>query len=145
MTRSQINDLDKHNSDYLDIINKTSSKSVDLTTSNEILTNSYYEQKYKNDIQVYQEQLQLHLQTIGILVAEKTELQSTLQQTVKKIDKKQEEIDELAGRLKASRQKISDLERYINQSNDSSVKTEERMKENEDFIDDIKAQLSSSL
>ena len=78
-------------------------------------------------------------------MAEKTELQSTLQQTVKKIDKKQEEIDELSGRLKASRQKISDLEKFINESSSSSLRSEERMKENEGVIDDIKVQLNSSL
>ena len=61
------------------------------------------------------EQLQIHLQTIGILVAEKAELQSKLQQTLKKSDKKQDECDELMGRLKLSRQKISDLEKIIQQ------------------------------
>ena len=61
------------------------------------------------------EQLQLHVQTIGILVAEKAELQSRLGQYQKKADKTQEECDELMGRLKASRQKIVDLERQNSQ------------------------------
>ena len=64
------------------------------------------------------EQLQLHVQTIGILVAEKAELESTLKQTLKKCDKKQDECDELMGRLKASRQKISDLEKLVQQQQD---------------------------
>jgi chromosome segregation ATPase len=150
MTKSQINDLEKHQHEYLDIINKNSSKSIDLNTlsvntDNEILTVNYYEQKYKNDIQVFQEQLQLHLQTIGILVAEKTELQSTLQQTMKKIDKKQEEIDELGGRLKASRQKINDLEKYISQNTDSSFKNEQLAREHEETINDVEVQLNSSM
>ena len=63
------------------------------------------------------EQLQLHVQTIGILVAEKAELQSKFHQQLKKCDKKQEECDELMGRLKASRQKITDLEKLIQQIN----------------------------
>jgi golgin subfamily A member 2 len=71
----------------------------------------------------FKEQLQLHVQTIGILVAEKAELQSKLQQQSKKVDKKQEECDELTGRLKASRQKISDLERLVNQLNETSEST----------------------
>ena len=55
MTQSQINDLDKHNNhDYLDIINKNSSKSVDLSASNEGLSSNYYEQKYKNDMRMFQ-------------------------------------------------------------------------------------------
>jgi chromosome segregation ATPase len=65
------------------------------------------------------QQLQLHVQTIGILVAEKAELHSKLQQTLKKCDKKQEECDELSGRLKVSRQKITDLERLVQQLNQS--------------------------
>jgi hypothetical protein len=44
------------------------------------------------------EQLQLHVQTIGILVAEKAELQSKFQQSIKKCDKKQDECDELMGK-----------------------------------------------
>ena len=59
----------------------------------------------------FREQLQLHAQTIGVLVAEKTELHSTLQQTAKKCEKFERENDELLGRLKASRQRITDLER----------------------------------
>ena len=47
----------------------------------------------------FKEQLQLHVQTIGILVAEKAELQSKLHQMTKKCDKKQDECDELMGRL----------------------------------------------
>lgn len=59
------------------------------------------------------EQLQLHMQTIGILVAEKTELHSKLQQTLKKCDKSQNENDELLGRLKAARNKINELEKVV--------------------------------
>lgn len=72
----------------------------------------------------FKEQLQLHVQTIGILVAEKTELQSKLQQQVKKSDKKQDECDELTGRLKASRQKINDLEKLIQQLGQQQNQTE---------------------
>lgn len=64
----------------------------------------------------FKEQLQLHVQTIGILVAEKAEMQSKLHQATKKCDKKQDECDELMGRLKASRQKISDLEKQVQQN-----------------------------
>lgn len=44
------------------------------------------------------EQLQLHVQTIGILVAEKTELQAKLQQEMIKVDLKQVEVDELTSK-----------------------------------------------
>ena len=49
-------------------------------------------------------------------MAEKTELHSKLQQTLKKCDKSQDENDELLGRLKTSRLKIAELERLLNHS-----------------------------
>lgn len=152
MTRSQINDLDRqhHQNDFIDLLHKHTSRSVDMNSNSEInnaaanLPN-YYEQKYKNDVKMYEEQLSLHLQTIGILVAEKTELQSTLQQTLKKIDKKQEEIDELSGRLKASRQKIIDLEFQLSETNDSSDKIEQITKQYEEYINNLKQQLNTNM
>lgn len=72
----------------------------------------------------FKEQLQLHVQTIGILVAEKAELQSKLHQQTKKCDKKQDECDELMGRLKVSRQKITDLEKLIQQMNHTAVEND---------------------
>ena len=77
----------------------------------------------------FKEQLQLHVQTIGILVAEKAELQSKLQQQSKKSDKKQEECDELAGRLKASRHKIGELEKLVAQLNEANEANEGRQNE----------------
>lgn len=90
------------------------------------------------------EQLQLHVQTIGILVAEKAELQSKLQQQTKKSDKKQDECDELMGRLKASRQKISDLERLVQQvSNQSNIENNASIQSNND-LDRLKSELNSN-
>ncbi len=73
---------------------------------------------FNNQTDYLKEQLQLHVQTIGILVAEKTELHSKLQQTSLKSDRLQEENDELLGRLKTSRQKIGDLERLVQSQHD---------------------------
>ena len=70
---------------------------------------------YQTQLNSVKEQLQLHVQTIGILVAEKTEMQSKLAQQTKKCDKKQDECDELTGRLKASRLKMTDMEKQIQQ------------------------------
>lgn len=68
---------------------------------------------FNNQSDYVKDQLQLHVQTIGILVAEKTELHSKLQQTIKKCDKTQDDNDELLGRLKASRHKITELEQLV--------------------------------
>ncbi len=81
------------------------------------------------------EQLQLHVQTIGILVAEKAELQSKFHQQLKKCDKKQEECDELMGRLKASRQKITDLEKLIQQINQQQQQQHQTDQRSEIYID----------
>ena len=56
---------------------------------------------------------QVHIQTIGILVAEKSELQSSLGQSQKSAEKRLEEVEELSGRLKASRVRVTDLERNL--------------------------------
>lgn len=111
---------------------------------------------YNNQTDYLKEQLQLHVQTIGILVAEKTELHSNLQQMVKKCDKTQDENDELLGRLKASREKIGELERVIvsqqndhfaNQSiNSNSLSNSPTFDlENQRYVDRLKSELNSTL
>ncbi|XP_031572614.1 golgin subfamily A member 2-like [Actinia tenebrosa] len=57
------------------------------------------------------EQLEVHIQTIGILVSEKQELQSSLSQLQRKCVNKESENSELTGRLQAVRQKIVELEK----------------------------------
>lgn len=113
-----------------------------------------------NNLSQFKEQLQLHVQTIGILVAEKAELQSKLQQQLKKSDKKQDECDELMGRLKASRQKIADLEKLVQQLSTNNQQMQQnghefgknselenlRMEINSNhlFIDELKMRLNES-
>lgn len=64
------------------------------------------------------------MQTIGILVAEKTDLSAKLTQASKQIERKQSEVDEVAGRLKASRERVDELERYSLNSSSSAQKRE---------------------
>ncbi|ELT96214.1 hypothetical protein CAPTEDRAFT_209725 [Capitella teleta] len=47
-----------------------------------------FEERLKRELGALKEQLQVHIQTIGILVAEKTELQSTVNQTQKLADQR---------------------------------------------------------
>ncbi|KAG0730072.1 Golgin subfamily A member 2 [Chionoecetes opilio] len=56
------------------------------------------------------EQLQVHIQTIGILVAEKSDLESKLTQADLARKRKTEEVIELEGRLGASRQRVREVE-----------------------------------
>ncbi|XP_059149910.1 golgin subfamily A member 2-like isoform X2 [Physella acuta] len=105
--------------------------------------NSFHE-KHKKDIGSLKEQLQVHIQTIGILVAEKTELQSQVNQVQRIADQRIEEIEELSGRLKASRQRVSDLERNLSTSSQSSHQLEKTAAENAKEVDRLKIELYKS-
>ncbi|CAL4122702.1 unnamed protein product, partial [Meganyctiphanes norvegica] len=67
----------------------------------------------KREIEGLREQLQVHIQTIGILVAEKSELQSALTHAKHALQQKQGSSTDLQGRLSASRQRVCDLEGEI--------------------------------
>ena len=85
------------------------------------------------------------MQTIGILVAEKTELHSKLQQMEKKCEKIQDENDELLGRLKASRQKITELERVIQSQQDQFGHGSPSFdSETTRYVENLKGELTSS-
>lgn len=64
------------------------------------------------------------MQTIGILVAEKTDVSAKLAQSFKQLERKQSEMDELYGRLKASRERVLELEKEILNSTSSVQKRE---------------------
>lgn len=66
-----------------------------------------------------QEQLENHIKTIGILVGEKSELSSALNKNQCLVKEKTDEIDELQSRLSASRHKVIELEKELNQSKTS--------------------------
>ncbi|XP_045623020.2 golgin subfamily A member 2 isoform X2 [Procambarus clarkii] len=62
------------------------------------------------EVESLREQLQVHIQTIGILVSEKSELQSNLTHANHALKQKSGEVIELDGRLSASRQRVGELE-----------------------------------
>ena len=64
------------------------------------------------------------MQTIGILVAEKTDISAKLTQSFKQLERKQNEMDELYGRLKASRERVQELEKEIQNSTSNVQKRE---------------------
>lgn len=63
------------------------------------------------EINPLKEQLQIHAQTTGILVAEKTELTSAITKYETLARKKTEQVDELCRKLKNSQSQISELEK----------------------------------
>ncbi|XP_077504349.1 golgin subfamily A member 2-like isoform X2 [Amblyomma americanum] len=86
------------------------------------------------------DQLQVHIQTIGILVAEKTELQSALSQSQQTAKQKAVEAEELQGRLKALRERNSDLERKLSTASNQSQVQEKSTKESQREVDRLKTE-----
>ncbi|VDP32732.1 unnamed protein product [Schistosoma mattheei] len=70
----------------------------------------------QRDLEKTKEQIKAHAKTIGILVAEKTELQSQVTHLDNLAVQRLREIEEVSSRLKASRQQILDLERNLSES-----------------------------
>ncbi|CAF0985360.1 unnamed protein product, partial [Didymodactylos carnosus] len=96
------------------------------------------EQKYRREMDHFKEQLEIHIQTIGILVAEKTDIQAKLTQSFKQLERKQSELDELQGRLKASRERVQELEKTVQNSTSNVQKREMAAKEYEKENDRLK-------
>lgn len=70
--------------------------------------------KCANSIQDLQQQVNAHIQTVNVLVGEKSDLISKLQQRDQRIGDFESECVELQGRLKASRHRVSELEKDLN-------------------------------
>ncbi|KAG5866241.1 hypothetical protein JTB14_027643 [Gonioctena quinquepunctata] len=66
------------------------------------------------EISRLREELQCHIQTVGMLVAEKTELSASLSQLELISKQKNSECEELQARLKASRSRAFELEQELN-------------------------------
>ncbi|XP_053776054.1 golgin subfamily A member 2 isoform X4 [Desmodus rotundus] len=79
----------------------------------EELEKQEYKQKLAKEQGALREQLQVHIQTIGILVSEKTELQTALAHTQQAARQKTGEAEDLAGLLQSSQQRVGDLERTL--------------------------------
>lgn len=61
------------------------------------------------------EQLEVHIQTIGILVSEKSELQSNISSYQKKLTTKEKEFIEINNELNIARQQLLEFEKLISQ------------------------------
>lgn len=101
-------------------------------------------EKQRKEVGPLREQLQVHIQTIGILVAEKTELQSQLSQSQKIASQRLSEIEDISSRLKTSRQRVGDLERSLATANNSAQQFEKSSKEFAREVDRLKMDLHKS-
>ncbi|CAL8317305.1 unnamed protein product [Lota lota] len=89
-----------------------------------------FEQRSLKEQGAMREQLQVHIQTIGILVSEKSELQTALQYTQQAARQKAGEAEELSNRLQSTKQRMAELERTL-----SSASTQQKLfeKHNKDL------------
>ncbi|XP_056206868.1 golgin subfamily A member 2-like isoform X4 [Falco biarmicus] len=106
------------------------------------------EEKFSEEQAALREQLQVHIQTIGILVSEKSECQTALAPTQRAAREKSGEAESFAARLRSSRQRELELERTLAsvslQQKQAEKRNAELMKEREDLKQELYKQSKSS-
>uniref|UniRef100_A0A8C4DER6 Golgin A2 n=1 Tax=Dicentrarchus labrax TaxID=13489 RepID=A0A8C4DER6_DICLA len=100
-----------------------------------------FEQRFSREQGAMREQLQVHIQTIGILVSEKSELQTALQYTQQAARQKTAETEELNNRLQATRQRVSELERTLSSVSTQQKQFEKHNKELEKERDNLRLEM----
>uniref|UniRef100_A0A8D0HFF6 Golgin subfamily A conserved domain-containing protein n=1 Tax=Sphenodon punctatus TaxID=8508 RepID=A0A8D0HFF6_SPHPU len=100
-----------------------------------------FEQKFAKEQAALREQLQVHIQTIGILVSEKSELQTALAHTQQAARQKTGEAEDLAARIQSSRQRVSELERTLSSLSTQQKQSEKQNKELGKERDNLKLEL----
>ncbi|XP_027799380.2 golgin subfamily A member 2 isoform X3 [Marmota flaviventris] len=111
---SKIEELKQQNQDTLDQLEKEKKAC---------------QEKLAKEQGVLREQLQVHIQTIGILVSEKAELQTALAHTQHAARQKAGESEGLAGRLQSSQQRVGELERTLSAVSTQQKKADRHNKE----------------
>ncbi|KAI1905050.1 hypothetical protein AGOR_G00011950 [Albula goreensis] len=100
-----------------------------------------FEQKFVKEQAAMREQLQVHIQTIGILVSEKSELQTALSYTQQAARQKTGEAEELSNRLQSTKQRVSELERTLSSVSTQQKQFEKHNKELEKDRDSLKLEV----
>lgn len=115
-------------------INDLQSKIAQLESEKK-LQEEHSNLQLSNTVSKLKEELQFHIQTVGLLVAEKTELSASLSQLELSCKQKNSECEELQARLKASRSRVADLEREVNTFKNEKVMNQNVEKQhNEMFV-----------
>ncbi|XP_073456534.1 golgin subfamily A member 2 isoform X3 [Aquarana catesbeiana] len=97
-----------------------------------------FEQKFSKEQGALREQLQVHIQTIGILVSEKSELQTALSFTQQAARQKGAEVEDLVMRLQSTRQRVTELERTLSSLSAQQKQLEKLNKELEKDRDNLR-------
>lgn len=98
---------------------------------------SEFEAKLVRELNPLKEQLQVHTQTTGILIAEKAELTAALAQSQKTARQNSEEIEELSGKLKHSQLRINELEKELTQTRSNSTDTQKNAQQVQQVYDEL--------
>lgn len=100
-----------------------------------------FEQKLAKEQGSLREQLQVHIQTIGILVSEKSDLYTALTHTQQAMKQKTGECEEVTKSLHATRQRVGDLERTLSALATRQKQDEKQTKDVTRERDDLKVEL----
>ncbi|XP_071631430.1 golgin subfamily A member 2 [Temnothorax longispinosus] len=98
---------------------------------------SEFEAKLVREISPLKEQLQIHAQTTGILIAEKAELTAALAQSQRTAKQNSEEIEEMSGKLKHSQFRINELEKELAQTRSNSSDTQKNAQQVQQVYDEL--------
>ncbi|XP_069741703.1 golgin subfamily A member 2 isoform X2 [Narcine bancroftii] len=123
---AKIEELKKHNNELSDQLEKEKKDS---------------EQKYFKEHVSMREQLQVHIQTIGILVSEKSELQTALVHTQQAARLKSGEVEDLSSKLQSSRQRVAELERTLSSISSQQKHSDKISKELEKERENLKQEI----
>lgn len=120
---AKIEELKQQNQDVLDHLDKERKN---------------FQQKLSKEQGSLREQLQVHIQTIGILVSEKSELQTALSFTQQAARQKGGEVEDLVMRLQSTRQRVTELERTLSSISSQQKQLEKLNKELEKERDNLR-------
>lgn len=98
---------------------------------------SEFEAKLVREINPLKEQLQVHTQTTGILIAEKAELTAALAQSQRTAKQNAEELEEMNGKLKHSQLRINELEKELAQTRSNSTDTQKNAQQIQQIYDEL--------
>ncbi|XP_014468338.1 PREDICTED: golgin subfamily A member 2-like [Dinoponera quadriceps] len=98
---------------------------------------SEFEARLIREINPLKEQLQVHAQTTGILIAEKAELTAALAQSQKTAKQNSEELEEMNGKLKHSQLRTNELEKELVQMKSNSNDTQKNAQQIQQIYDEL--------
>lgn len=116
---------------------ENSDLSIKITKFSQNLTEDT-ESRLNQEIVHLKEDLQTHIQTIGLLVAEKAELSANLGQFELISKQKSAECEELQARLKANRSRVADLEREIAHIKSEKTRIDQLERDQIDQVEKLK-------